>query len=110
MAYDEGMAQRIRDILEPEYPNLVEKKMFGGIAFMLQGNFACGLTKEDFVVRVGKEYDTEALAQPHTRPMDFTGKPMAGWVYVSEAGLESDEELARWVRQGVNYALSLPPK
>jgi hypothetical protein len=58
-------------------------------------------------VRVGKENDTEALAQPHTRPMDFTDKPMAGWVYVSEAGLESDEELARWVQQGVNYALSL---
>jgi TfoX/Sxy family transcriptional regulator of competence genes len=110
VAYDEGLAQRIRDILEPEYPHLVEKKMFGGIAFMLQGNFACGLTKEDFVVRVGKENNTEALAQPHTRPMDFTGKPMAGWVYVSDEGLESDEELARWVQQGVNYALSLPPK
>ena len=110
MAYDEGLAQRIRDILEPEFPELVEKKMFGGIAFMLQGNFACGLTKEDFVVRVGKENDQAALARPYTRRMDFTGKAMAGWVYVSEEGVESDEELTGWVRQGVNYALSLPPK
>ncbi len=110
MAYDEGLAQRIRDILEPEYPHLVEKKMFGGIAFMLQGNFTCGVNKDNLVLRVGKEKDTEALAQPHTRPMDFTGKPMAGWIYISEEGVASDESLAQWVQQGVNYALSLPPK
>jgi TfoX/Sxy family transcriptional regulator of competence genes len=110
MAYDEGLAQRVREILQEETPQLVEKKMFGGIAFMVQGNVACGLTKDDFMVRVGKENHQEALARPYARPMDFTGRPMKGWVYVSQEGLESDEALADWVQRGVTYALSLPPK
>ena len=110
MAYDAELAQRIRNLLAEYDEVLVEKKMFGGLAFMLQGNFACGLNKEDFVVRVGPGRYAEALEHPQARPMDFTGKPMRGWVYVNPAGYESDEYLAQWVQQGVDFALSLPPK
>ena len=109
MAYDEGLAQRVREMLADQ-PDLEEKKMFGGIAFMLQGNVACGLTQDNFMVRVGPEGYEEALAWPHARPMDFTGKPMKGWVYVDSDGYTDDEDLAEWVRMGVAYALSLPPK
>jgi hypothetical protein len=110
MTYDTNLAQRIRDLLADYDSILVEKKMFGGLAFMLQGNFTCGLTKEDLVVRVGPEKYAEALEHPHTRPMDFTGKPMKGWVYVNPPGYETDEYLAQWINQGVAFALSLPPK
>jgi hypothetical protein len=109
MAYDEGLARRIRDILG-DRPTLVEKKMFGGIAFMLQGNFACGVNQENLVVRVGPEKFEAALAQPHCREMDFTGRPMKGWVYVSADGYREEAGLADWVQQGVDFALSLPPK
>ena len=110
MAYDQGLAQRIRELLIEHEHTLVEKKMFGGLSFMLQGNFACGLTKEDLVIRVGPERYDEALEHPHAREMDFTGRSMKGWVYVNPEGYEIDESLAQWVKQGVDFALSLPPK
>ena len=109
MAYDEGLAQRVREMLADQ-PDLEEKKMFGGIAFMLQGNVACGLTQDNFMVRVGPEEYEAALARRHARPMDFTGKPMKGWVYVDSDGYTEDEDLAEWVSMGIAYALSLPPK
>jgi hypothetical protein len=109
MAYDEGLAQRIRELLS-EQPGLVEKKMFGGIAFMLHGNMACGVLGDDLMVRVGPERHQPALDRPHTRPFDFTGKPMAGWVVVAAQGVEADEALEEWVQQGVEFALSLPAK
>jgi TfoX/Sxy family transcriptional regulator of competence genes len=109
MAYDEGLAQRIREVLG-ERPELVEKKMFGGIGFMLQGNMACGVLKDELIVRVGPERYEEALTKPHTRPFDFSGRPMRGWVMVASDGYESDEALQGWVQQGVDFALSLPPK
>lgn len=110
MAHDEGLAQRIRELLVDYEHILVEKKMFGGLSFMLQGNFACGLTKDDLVVRVGPEQYEEALAHPHAREMDFTGRPMKGWVYINPEGYEADEDLTNWVQQGIDLALSLPPK
>ncbi len=111
MAYDEGVAQRVREVLaEVELPGLVEKKMFGGIAFMVQGNLACGVLKDELIVRVGPERDHEAITKPHTRPFDITGKPMQGWVMVATDGYESDDDLADWVQQGVEFALSLPAK
>jgi hypothetical protein len=110
VAYDEGLAQRIRDILVEQDLRPVEKNMFGGLSFMLQGNFACGLTKDDLVVRVGPERYAEVLAHPQAREMDFTGRPMKGWVYVNAEGYETDENLAAWVQQGIDFALSLPPK
>ncbi len=109
MAYDEGLAQRIREALG-ELPGLVEKKMFGGIGFMVQGNMACGVNKDDLIVRVGPERYEEALARAHTRPFDMTGRPMKGWVMVSADGYESADALKSWVQQGVQFALTLPPK
>ena len=109
MAYDEGLAHRIREELV-ELPGFDEKKMFGGVGFMLQGNMACGVNKDDLIVRVGPARYEEALAQPHTRVFDLTGRPMKGWVVVTPDGYESDADLTSWVQQGVDFALSLPAK
>ena len=109
MAYDEGVAQRVREVLL-DAPSVVEKKMFGGLAFMVGGNMSCGVVGAQLMVRVGPEAYEEALAQPHARVMDFTGKPLKGMVYVGEPGLAADEDLAAWVERGVSYAKSLPPK
>ncbi len=109
MAYDEQLAERIRVALA-RHPGLTERKMFGGIAFMLNGNMCCGIVKDDLMVRVGPQAHDEALAQPHARPMDFAGRPMKGMVYVGPAGLRSDSALAAWVQRGVDFAATLPPK
>jgi TfoX/Sxy family transcriptional regulator of competence genes len=109
MAYDENLLSRIREVLA-ERDDIVEKKMFGGISFMLQGNFACGLNKDNLVVRVGLEQYEETLTHPHAREMDFTGRPMKGWVYVASEGYESDKDLSQWVQLGIDFALSLPAK
>ena len=109
MAYDEGLAQRVRELLE-EKPGYNEKKMFGGVCYLLNGNMACGILKEDLIVRIGPEKYENSLKSPHTRKFDVTGKTMKGWVMVSYEGHESDKDLFEWVQRGVNYALSLPPK
>ena len=109
MPYDKGLAQRVREEMI-ELPDFVEKKMFGGIGFMLQGNMACGVNGEDLIVRVGRERYEDALARPHTKPFDMTGRPMKGWVMVSPQGVEADEDLRDWVQQGVEFASSLPAK
>lgn len=109
MAYDEGLAERIREELS-DVPAVTEKKMFGGLSFLVQGNMACGVIGTEMVVRVGQEQYKEAMLRPHSREMDFTGRSMKGWVYVGEAGYESDGDLAEWVQMGVGYALSLPAK
>lgn len=109
MAYDEGLARRVRVLLEG-HPAFTEKKMFGGTGFMLQGNMACGVNKDDLIVRVGPDRYEAALAAPHTRVFDMTGRPMTGWVVVAPAGCASDAGLEDWVRQGADFALSLPAK
>jgi len=109
MAYDETLAARVRDVLSDEF-GVVEKKMFGGLAFMLRGNMSVGITKDGLMVRVGKENHDEMLAHPHTRPMDFTGKSMTGFIYVAPEGLETDNDLRVWVGRGVAYAGTLPAK
>ena len=109
MAYDEGLVQRVRERLSDQN-NFEEKKMFGGISFMVQGNFACGVSSDHLVVRVGPDKYADAVANPHTREMDFTGRPMKGWVYVNPDGYESTENLSYWVGQGLDFALSLPAK
>ena len=86
------------------------KKMFGGIGFLVKGNMACGVHKDALIVRVGPDAYQEALDKAHTRPFDITGRPMKGWVMVDQAGYESDADLRAWVQQGVEYALTLPPK
>ncbi len=85
MAYDEGLAERIREGLA-EQRDVTEKKMFGGVAFMLRGSMFVGIVKEDLMVRVGAEAHEDALREPHARTMDFTGKPMRGYVYVAPPG------------------------
>jgi TfoX/Sxy family transcriptional regulator of competence genes len=109
MAYSKAAAQRLRAELGT-LPGLSEKKMFGGIAFMIGGNMACGVIGDDLMVRVGTAQYAAALAQPGARVFDFSGKPMAGWVMVAPAGYASSEDLARWVKLGVAYAGSLPVK
>ena len=109
MAYDEALAERVRSALAGE-PNVTEKKMFGGVAFMVGGNMACGITGDQIMVRVGPDNHEDALSRPHARPMDFTGRPMRGLVYVGRSGFESAERLAGWVEAGASFARSLPPK
>jgi TfoX/Sxy family transcriptional regulator of competence genes len=103
MAYDEGLAERIRIGLR-DREDVVEKKMFGGIAFMISGRMACGVVHDDLMVRVGPNGHDEALAQPGTRPMDFTGKPMRGMVYVAQTAISTEGDLARWLDRAIGVA------
>ena len=109
MAYDSGLAQRVRELLE-EKEGFAEKKMFGGICFLLHGNMACGIINDDLIVRVGMEGYEAALALPHTRRFDITGRAMKGWVMVAAEGHEEDEKLADWLKKGTDFVLTLPPK
>jgi TfoX/Sxy family transcriptional regulator of competence genes len=109
MAYDEGLAERIRSVLQDER-GISEKKMFGGIAFLLNGHMFIGTAKGDLMVRVGPERYEESLKQRHARPMDFTGKPMRGYIFVSPKGISEDAELERWIRMGLTFTATLPEK
>jgi hypothetical protein len=109
MAYDESLARRIRQALQKE-SNVTERKMFGGVAFMIGGNMACGPVGDELMVRVGPVAYEDALARPHARPCDFTGRPMKGMVLVGTAGIASDGDLASWVESGASFARSLPAK
>ncbi len=109
MAYDDGLAARISDVLAGE-PGLIEKKMFGGLAFIIDGNLCCGVVGITLMVRIDRDSYEEALTEPHTRPMDFTGRPMRGLIYVDPEGVAEDPELRAWVERGVRYARSLPAK
>ena len=109
MAYDEVLAGRIRSVLDQQ-PGLVEKKMFGGVAFLVQGNMACGVHKDMLIVRVGPDAYDETMKYPHTRPFDMTGKAMKGWVMVEPGGFTSQADLQEWVAAGLDFALTLPPK
>ena len=109
MAYDERLAERIRGVLRSR-ANVTEKQMFGGIALMVGGNMAVGVTRDELMVRVGPDAHDEALAQPHVRVMDMGNRPMRGMVNVAHAGVEDDADLARWVNAGADVAAALPPK
>ena len=109
MAYDEGTAQRVRDVLGSA-PGLSERKMFGGVSFMLDGNMCCGVVNTDLVVRIGKDHYDDLLREPHTRPMDFTGRPLTGFIYISPGGYDSETSLERWIHRGVSFVRTLPPK
>jgi hypothetical protein len=109
MAYDEGLASRIRDLLG-EQAGLAEKQMFGGLAFLVHGNMACGVRGDDLIVRVAAEDAEAALAERGVRPFDLTGRPMKGWLLVDAEGHAEDGDLRRWVGRGRAYADSLPPK
>lgn len=109
MAYDEGLAQRLRDYFAGR-ADVNEIKMFGGIAFMLAGNMCCGVIGDALMARVGPERYHEALALPHASEMDFTHRPMKGFVSVDPPGFESDEDLKSWLRLCEDFVRGLPPK
>jgi TfoX/Sxy family transcriptional regulator of competence genes len=109
MAIDDGLAQRIREALDEE-TDVSERRMFGGLAFMLRGDMCVGVVGEELMVRVGPDGYERALREPHARQMDFTGRAMRGFVYVGADGLASDSELCGWVQRGVGFASSLPAK
>jgi TfoX/Sxy family transcriptional regulator of competence genes len=109
MPYDKGLAQRIQEILE-ESTGFEEKKMFGGICYLVNGNMACGVYKDYLIVRVGPDAYKNALAKLHAKEFDITGRPLKGWVMVSEHGYDDDAALHDWVRMGLDFAGSLPPK
>ncbi len=109
MAYDENLADRVRALLAGK-SGVREQKMFGGLAFMLNGNMACGILRGELIVRVGKENFEDALSLPHARVFDMTGRPMRSFVYVAAEGIGTDDGLAEWTGRGVAYAETLPPK
>ena len=109
MAYDEALAERVRALLSMR-EDVTERKMFGGIAWMLAGNMACGVMREEVIVRVAREDYERALGEPHVRQFDFTGRPMRGFVCITPEGTAGDEGLAGWVDAGADYAGSLPAK
>ncbi len=107
MAYDEKLADRIREVIGRPFD---ERKMFGGLAFMVDGKMCVGIVGDDLMVRVGKDAYADAISRPHTRAMDFTGRVSTGMVYVEPAGIKDKRSLYAWVRRGVDHATSLPPK
>ena len=108
MAYNESLADRIRGVLATQ-SSITERKMFGGLAFMLNGNMVCGVTRDDLMLRVGTENYADALKQPGARQMDMGGRPMKGMVLIEGAEL-ADVDLADRVNACVRFASSLPPK
>ena len=109
MAYNEELALRVRQSLGAQ-EGIVERKMFGGLCFMVNGNMCCGVMGDEVIVRVGAERYEDALTLPHAREMDFTGRPMRGFVVVSADGVVTGDGLDQWVQRGVRFAASLPPK
>jgi TfoX/Sxy family transcriptional regulator of competence genes len=109
MPHDEGVAERLREAYAG-LSDVSERKMFGGIAFMVAGHMSTGVVGHTLMVRVGPERYEEALSRPHAREMDFTGRPMKGFVYVAPEGFESDDDLDAWVRLSLEFLATLPPK
>jgi TfoX/Sxy family transcriptional regulator of competence genes len=109
MAYDERLAERVRAILGEE-AKVEERKMFGGLAFLVGGHMACGVEKSRLMLRIGPEAYEAALGEPHVLPMDFTGRPLRGFVYVEPEGVRAKPQLVRWVRRAVAFAETQPAK
>jgi TfoX/Sxy family transcriptional regulator of competence genes len=110
MPYDKQFADRIREALAGEH-GVTEKAMFGGLGFLIAGNMAVGIANTgDLMVRVGPDATDAALAEPHTRLFDMSGRPMRGWILVAREGVADEDALAAWVRRGARFARSLPPK
>lgn len=109
MAYDQNLADRISDYLEST-PDVVERKMFGGIGFIVQGNMAVGVSKNSMMVRVGAAAYEAALSEPGVQKFDMKGGEMTGWVLVDPSALGDEKNLSNWIDRGRAIALSLPPK
>src|SRR5262245_55472751 len=109
MAFNEALAARVRRILSP-VAGFSEKKMFGGLCFLIRGDMCCGVLKAELVLRLEPERAQEVLSRPHTRPMDFTGRPLKGFVFIQAEGLASDRQLRDWVSMALTFVRSLPAK
>lgn len=110
MAYDEGLAERLREVFA-DIPFVHEKKMFGGLAFMVDGHMSCGVMDDGrLMLRVGPAQHDEVLRQPHVLPMDFTGRPMKGLVFLQAEAIVEDADLERWIQCSLRFVQSLPPK
>lgn len=109
MPYDEGLAQRIRDQLQ-DRKDVEEKKMFGGLCFMVSGHMCCGIVENKLMARVGPDQYDSCLKRKHAKEMDFTGQPLKGLVYVRPDGLASDTGLKDWIALCIRFVESLPPK
>jgi hypothetical protein len=109
VAFDEGLAQRVREVLG-ERPDLTEKKMFGGLAFLSSGNMLVGVIADDLICRVGPDAMEDALAQPGARVFDLTGRPMGGWVLVGGDAVSEDDGLAAWIGRADRFVSTLPGK
>jgi len=109
MAYDETVAYRVREALAQQ-DGVTERKMFGGLAFMVNGHMCCGVRQDHLMVRVGPQQYETALAQAHAREMDFTGRPMKGIVWVDRPGYAADDDLRAWVGRALSFVTSLPSK
>jgi len=108
MTYNEKLSERIR----AEFGNIpfVEKKMFGGVGFLVHGNMACGVYKDDMIVRTGTNKSEKLLKKKYTKVFDITGRPMKGWLMVEPDGYKTIRQLSAWVKEGVEFAMTLPPK
>src|SRR5215467_11629308 len=109
MPFDQNLADRTRRILA-ERCDVTERKMFGGLSFMVNGHMCCGVIKQDLVVRLGPEKYSQALSNPGVREMDFTGRALKGFIYVGPEGYQSDKSLKKWINAGLDFILTLPPK
>src|SRR2546428_9065770 len=107
MAFDEKLADRVRRQVGKR-GGLSEKKMFGGLAFLVHGNMSCGIHGSELIVRIDPETTESALSEPGTRIFDMTGRPMKGWLLVGAAGLKDVKAVAQWDGRGLDYAASLP--
>lgn len=109
MPFDENVAERLREAFR-RIPGAQEKRMFGGLAIMVGGHMCCGVIGDELMVRVGSEAYDEALSLPGVREMDFTGKPLRGFVYVAADAFETAASLQEWVERGLAFVRTLPPK
>ena len=109
MAYDTTLAKRVGVLLRRR-KNITQKEMFGGACFLVNGNMCCGVERDKLVVQVGAEPYEQLLRKRHVKPMDFTGRPLRGFIYVMPAGFKSRNALASWLERGLRYAASLPKK
>ena len=109
MPYDEKLAERMRARLQSTR-GLTEMKMFGGVGFLVNGNMACGVIKQDMIVRLNDQDFEASLKKLHVRIFDMTGRPMKGWILVAPEGLKTDRSLNGWIEKGVTFAASLPAR
>jgi len=109
MSYDEGLAERIREHFQ-ERDDIEEKKMFGGLCFMISNHMCCGIVKDTLMLRVGPENYESCLTMNHASEMNFTGRAMKGMVYISPKGFDSDKDLSEWLNICTDFVNTLPPK